>query len=261
MQWICVIFFNNVGPQVYINLSQKNLSAVFERLNRCQDELKDWISGIKLKPNPDKTVFIVLGSKRERDKLKAHFPATSLGSPLCLAESVNNLGLWLDCDFSLSKHVQNFCKSCFVHLCHFRHVMRYLSHDASVLVANALVSSWLVYCNSLFRSLSKFNLHKLQCIQNSAARIISNISRYTSRYISSYTSFYSTWHSQIADNFLFIPKLKLSFHKSVKQFGYCLAFDAHTVWNALPDENCASPSLVSFRKCCKSYLYTKAYPH
>ena len=32
----------------------------------------------------------------------------------------------------------------------------------------------------IYRSLSKFNLHKLQCIQNSAARIVSNTSRYTS---------------------------------------------------------------------------------
>ena len=47
-------------------------------------------------------------------------------------------------------------------------------------MAYALVSRRLDYCNSLFRSLSKFNLLKLQCIQNSAARIISNTSRYTS---------------------------------------------------------------------------------
>ena len=48
-------------------------------------------------------------------------------------------------------------------------------------LANVLVSSRLDYCNSLFRSLSKFNLHKLECIQNSVARIISNTSR-SSRY-------------------------------------------------------------------------------
>ena len=48
-------------------------------------------------------------------------------------------------------------------------------------MTNALVSGHLDYCNSLFKSLSKFNLHKLQCIQNSAARIVSNTSRYTSR--------------------------------------------------------------------------------
>ena len=61
----------------------------------------------------------------------------------------------------------------------FRHVRQFLTHDASVLVANALVSR-LDYCNSVFRSLSKFNLRKLQCIQNSAARIVSNTSGYTS---------------------------------------------------------------------------------
>ena len=60
------------------------------------------------------------------------------------------------------------------------HLSQFLTHDVSVLVANALFSSQLDYCNSLFRSLSKFNLRKLQCIQNSAARIISSTSRYTS---------------------------------------------------------------------------------
>ena len=170
--------------------------------------------------------------------------------------------------------------------------------DVSVLVANALVSSRLDYCNSLFRSLSKFNLCKLQCIQNSTARIVSNTSRYTSitpmlkklhwlpteqrmvfktatlvyrflhtgfsryfaTYFSSYTISYRTRRSQSGGNFLVIPKFDPSFHKSIKQFGYSFAFDAHTVWNAIPDEIRASPSLVSFRKQLKTYLYTKAYP-
>ena len=93
---------------------------------------------------------------------------------------MKNLGVWFNSDFFLSKHVQNVCKSCFVKLRDFRHVRWFLTHDASVLVANALVSNWLAYYNSLFRRLSKFNLRKLQCIQNSAAIIVSNTSRYTS---------------------------------------------------------------------------------
>ena len=134
--------------------------------------------------------------------------------------------------------------------------------------------------------------------QNSAARIVSNTSRYTSitpvlkklyslpveqsmlfktatlvhkflhtcfpryfdPYLSSYSSSYSTRHSPSGDNFLVIPKFYPSVHKSVKQFGNSFAFDAPTVWNALPDEICASPSLASYRKLLKTYLYTKAYP-
>ena len=165
-------------------------------------------------------------------------------------------------------------------------------------MANALVSSRLDYCNSLFRSLSKFNLRKLQCIQKSAAKIVFNTSRYTSitpvlkklhwlpveqrmvfktatlvykflhigfsryfaPYLSSYTSSYSTRRSQSGGNLLVIPKFYPSVHKSIKQFGYSFAFDAPTVWNAMLDEIRASPSLASFRKQLKAYLYTKAFP-
>ena len=239
--------------QVYVHLSQKNASATFEQLNRCLEDIKEWMSTSKLKLNPDKTEFIIFGLKRQRDKLKACFPPINiLGSPLCPVDSVKNLGVSFDSDFSLSKHVQNVCKSCFVKLCDFRHVRQFLTHDASVLVANALVSSQLDYCNSLFRSLSKFNLRKLQCIQNSAARIVSNTSRYTSitcvlkklhwlpveqhmvfktatlvykflhtgfpryfaPYLSSYSSSYSTRRSQSGGNFLVIPKFHPSVHKS-----------------------------------------------
>ena len=42
----------------------------------------------KLKLNPDKTEFIVFGLKRQMDKLKAYFPSSILGNPLCPAESV-----------------------------------------------------------------------------------------------------------------------------------------------------------------------------
>ena len=88
------------------------------------------MSASKLKINPDKTYYL-FGSKRQRDKLKAYFPSTILGSPLCPDESVKNLDVWFDSDFSLSKYVRNVSKSCFVQL----RVRRFLTHDASVLVA------------------------------------------------------------------------------------------------------------------------------
>ena len=69
---------------------------------------------------------MIFGLKRQRDKLKACFPIDILDSPLCPVDSVKNLGVWFDSDFSLSKHVQNVCKSCFVKLRDARHVRRLL---------------------------------------------------------------------------------------------------------------------------------------
>ena len=34
------------------------------------------------------------------------------------------------------------------------------------------------YCNFLYRGLSEFNLHKLQCLQNNTVRIVTNTSRF-----------------------------------------------------------------------------------
>ena len=51
-------------PQVYVHLSQKNSSAAFDHLNRCLDDIKEWMSPSKFKLDPDKTEFIVVGSKR-----------------------------------------------------------------------------------------------------------------------------------------------------------------------------------------------------
>ena len=128
---------------------------------------------------------------------------------------------------------------------------------------------------------------QLQCIQNSAARIVSNTSRYTiitsvlkklhwlpiaqrtvfktatlvyrylhtgfpryfAPYLSSYSSSYSTRHSQSGGNFLVIPKFCPSVHKSVKQFGNSFVFDAPTVWNALPFPPW-SPSESSLKPIC-----------
>ena len=62
------------------------------------------MSARKVKLNPDKTDFVVFGSKTRKDKLRACFASTILGSPLCLAMSVKNLGVWFDSDFSKSKN-------------------------------------------------------------------------------------------------------------------------------------------------------------
>ena len=63
-------------------------------------------------------------------------------------------------------------------MCDLRRIRQYLTPEVAVLAANALVSSRLDYCNSLFRCLSCFNLHKLQSIQNTLARIVTNHRKY-----------------------------------------------------------------------------------
>ena len=141
------------------------------------------------------------------------------------------------------------------------------------------VSSRLDYCNSLFRSLSKASLHRLQSIQNCVARIVTNSCRYIhitlvlrklhwlpiqfrsefklatlvykfihtgfpkyfAPHLSTYHTTYNTRRSQSVANFLNVPNFQPTIHKSTKRFGFSFAFDAPTVWNSLPEDICASP--------------------
>ena len=104
----------------------------------------------------------MFGSKRQCDVLKKWFAIDVLGSLLHPTDAVRNLGVWFDSNFSLSKHVRTVCKSSFIHLRDFRRIRQFLTHNTSVLVANALVGSRLDYSDSLFRSLQgSYNVSRI----------------------------------------------------------------------------------------------------
>ena len=56
-------------------------------------------------------------------------------------------------------------------------------YEAALLSANTLVGSCLDNCNSLFRSRSAVDLCRLQCVQNSLARIVAIIPSCTCMHI------------------------------------------------------------------------------
>ena len=133
----------------------------------------------KLKLNPDKTEFIVFGAKDRHKWLSDLFPVNILGNCLSPADVVRNLGVLFDAKFCFTNHVNSVIKSCFISLRDLHRIRRFLSVDTSVVIANALVSSRLDYCNSLFRSLSSRNATRLQYVQNALARFVTGASKYT----------------------------------------------------------------------------------
>ena len=123
----------------------------------------------KLKLNPDKTEF---------SQLLPHFPINILGNQFSPAQSVRNLGVVFDSNFTFSDHVSQVIKSTRVHARDVYRIRPLLDLKTSVLLANALVSSRLDYCNSLFLSLNDFELRRLQLVQNSLCRVVTRSSKF-----------------------------------------------------------------------------------
>ena len=125
----------------------------------------------KLKLNPDKTKFILIGSPKNRNQLLPHSPVNILGNQVSPSQSVRNLGVVFDSNFTFSNHVSQVIKSTRVQARDLYRICPLLDLNTSVLLANALVSSRLDYCNSLFFSLTDFELRRLQLVQNSLCRV------------------------------------------------------------------------------------------
>ena len=81
------------------------------RLKNCLDDVRKWLSTNKLKLNPDKTEFILFGSKTVHTKLDKFFTVNILSSLLSPADAIRNLGVWFESHFSFSCHVKNICKA------------------------------------------------------------------------------------------------------------------------------------------------------
>ena len=169
--------FYGDNTQLFIHMFYKNVALAFYKLNSCL--LVVLILSSMLKLNPDKIEFIIFGSHAQCKKLDPYLPVRIFCNFRHPAVVVKNLGVWFDANFSFADHVCNICKTCFIQICDLRWVRQYLTDEAAILVANALVSGLFDYCNSLFRSLSSLNMCKLQCIQNMLARIVTNCNKYT----------------------------------------------------------------------------------
>ena len=95
-----------------------------------------------------------------------------------VSSSVRNLGFIFDSDMSFSDQINSVSKSCHFHIRDIRRIRHLLPLSTATALANSLVSSKLDYCNSLYSGISQTNLNKLQRIQNSLARVITNTSKY-----------------------------------------------------------------------------------
>ena len=80
---------------------------------------------------------------------------------------------------TLQKHITNICGSVNIHIRQIKSIRRYLSDTAVRILVQLTGISRLDYCNSVCIGLPMNRLQRLQLVQKSAARVISQSKRYT----------------------------------------------------------------------------------
>ena len=240
----------------------------------------------KLKLNPDKTEFMLIGNKCHRNKFTSVFPINLLGTDLSPSQYARNLGVTFDADFNFQRHINNVIKSCNYHMRDLRRIRKHLSDDVAVSLANALVSSRLDYCNSLLYGIPAKYISKFQRVQDSLARVVTRSTRFTTAAPLLEKLHWLPVRSRIRFKISLIIYKAIKFNKpssltkhiSVRALPIGLrsttvttlnpgpfsrsygsrAFSSYApvVWNALPESVRHAPSIHSFRKLLKTHYFT-----
>ena len=189
----------------------------------------------------------------------------------------------------MKDHVSLLCRTVNFHLRNLNRIRSYNDHSTCAHAVRSLILSRLDYGNSLLGGLSSTDLDRLQKLQNRAARLIYQVNKrssatpfirelhwlpveqrikfkisvhvyncvygsspvYLQDLISKYNSGSQGLRSNRDQTRLAIPKTKRAFgDKSFAVFG-------PKVWNSLPANLRAAPSVQCFKKLLKTYLFPK----
>ena len=146
-------------------------------LQNCIDEIRSWMRVNLLKLNDSKMEFIILGMQQQLNNV----PDTTIKigeDHINPSSSVRNLGFYQNSLMKGTTHVNKLTSNLFNELHQISKIRSKLTKEATQIVIQALVLSKLDYCNSLLLGAPDYNIRKIQRIQNFAARIVFNRSKY-----------------------------------------------------------------------------------
>uniref|UniRef100_M3XGZ6 Reverse transcriptase domain-containing protein n=1 Tax=Latimeria chalumnae TaxID=7897 RepID=M3XGZ6_LATCH len=255
---------------------------------KCLSEIQSWMAGNWLKLNPRKTEILLVGRDRVCENLIGTLSPPSLsGVDLRVVKVTKSLGVFLDASLTLERQISSVVSSGFFHLRNIRRLRLVLPHDSLSTLMHAFVTSRLDYCNVLYAGLPLKAIRRLQLVQNSAARVVHNVSRFDHitptlqklhwlpirwqitfkvlvfkalnglgpAYLRDFLTPYvpaRSLRSKSAGS-LVVPRCQTKLGE--RSFSY----QAAVAWNTIPTDLRSSPSLSTFKSCLKTFLFHFAF--
>ena len=288
----CDVHMYADDTQFYLSFKLQEGTSAVSKLESCIQEVKTWMTNNMLKLNESKTEFLVI-SKKSRAKSVAHITSIDIGStPVAAVPSARNIGCVIDTTMNMEAQVNSVIKSCYANIYNISRIRSYITQEAAATLVNAQVTSRLDSFNAILYGLPGTQLHRLQLVQNNAARLVTgtrkpdNISPILKnlhwlpisfridykilllcfkalhdlapKYLSDLLNPYKKDRElrSASKSLLDKPKTKL------KTYGdRSFAYAAPTLWNELPDHLCTISKLETFKSSLKTHLFKKAFDH
>ena len=168
--------------QVYISSSPnpKDLKSKIYILEECIKEIRTFFLTHQLKLNDSKTELLIIGTHQQLSKIDIGNTFIEIGnSKIKPSSNIKNLGIIFDQTFTLDSHIKNLNQKCYYQLIKLQQLKKCIDRSTLEMVIHSFISSKIDYCNILFHNLPKYQIKKVQRIQNSAARLLTDTSKYS----------------------------------------------------------------------------------
>lgn len=167
--------------QLYLSFKpdgSANEAEAWNAMELCIRAVRAWMLTDKLKLNDSKTEFLIIGTRQQLHKINNSSLLVGNDRVESVAEA-RNLGVWIDSNLHFNTHITKTCNLAFYSIYNIRRIRKYLTLEATKTLIQALVIGRLDYCNGLLYGLPQVQINKLQRVQNTAARLVSNTSRFS----------------------------------------------------------------------------------
>lgn len=164
--------------KVYLSFPINNVNQAIKNLEEDLYKVAMWFCENQLLINPDKTKFLLVGTRQLMQSLPTKITLNFLGKILEPVTSVRDLGVIIDSHLTYDAHISMVVSSCMAKLCQINRVRNSFDNSTLSLIISALVFSKLFYCSTVWCNTSDTNIKKLQKVQNFAARIVTRTRKF-----------------------------------------------------------------------------------
>ena len=169
----------------YVDDSKVLLSFPVTDFNGAKIKLEEdlrkvaiWCCENQLLINPDKTKFMLIGTRQLMSSHSVDLSVSFMGRTLTPVDLARDLGVILDTHLTYDSHISYLVSSCLSKLVQINRVKKSFDKDTLMLIISSLVFSKMLYCSSVWSNTSKNNIKKLQLIQNFACKIVTGSQKY-----------------------------------------------------------------------------------
>lgn len=160
--------------QLYIHCDVKDIASAVSELNNNLENVRSWASRFGIKVNPMKCQAIIVGNKRQTEKLVGvPLPSIVFGDATIPYEStVKDLGLYIDCNFSWNAQIKEVCRKVTGALRSLNRFRNFLPIKTKITLVQSLIIPIIDYGDICYLDVTTNHLNKLDRLLNQAIRFI-----------------------------------------------------------------------------------------